>query len=142
MSLTSDVLSGVPQGSILGPLLFIIYLNGLSSVPLLSSAKLTMYTDDILLSHPFDSFADLSLIQSNINSMSSWFSSHYFTNFSKTKYMFISLKSPFCFSSFPSLYLNDSLLELVSSYKYFGVFSSSNLSWSLHIRQIRSNIGN
>ena len=98
-----------------------------------------MYADDILLSHPFDSLSDLPLIQFNINFISSWFSSPYLTiNSSKTKYMFISLKSPSCLSSVSSLYLNDSPLKLVSSYKYLGVLLSSNVSWSLHIRQICS----
>ena len=75
-SLSSNVLSGVPQGSILGPLLFIIYINGLSNLPLLSSANLTMYADDILLSHPVNSSSDLPLLQANIDSISSWLSSH------------------------------------------------------------------
>ena len=138
-SLKSPVLSGVPQGSILGPLLFILYINGLSNIPLLSSAKLTMYADDILLSHPINSSADLPSLQSNINSISSWFSSNLLTvNSSKTKYMFIALKNPPFLSSLPPLYLDDSPLELVSCYKYLGVFLSSNLSWSSHIQHICS----
>ena len=131
-SLSSNVLSGVPQGSILGPLLFIIYINGLSNLPLLSSANLTMYADDILLSHPVNSSSDLPLLQANIDSISSWFSSHSLTiNSSKTKYIFVSFKPSSFFSSLPSLYLNNSPLELVTSFKYLGVVLSSNLSWSL-----------
>ena len=136
LSLMVPLLSNLMFSLVLAQSLALFYLNGLSSVPLLSSTKLTMYADDILLSHPFDSLSDLPLIQSNIDLISS---SHYLIiNSSKTKYRFISLKSPSCFSSFFSLYLNDSPLELVSSYKYIGVLLSSNLSWSFQIRQICS----
>ena len=95
-----------------------------------------MYADDILLSHPVNSSSDLPLLQANIDSISSWFSSHSLTiNSSKTKYMFVSFKPSSFFSSFPSLYLNNSSLELVTFLKYLGVVLSS---WSLHIHYIRS----
>ena len=48
----TSVLSGVPQGSVLGPLLFLIYINHVSSLTLTDGSKLTMYTDDILLYKP------------------------------------------------------------------------------------------
>ena len=48
----TPVMSGVPQGSILGPLLFITYINPVSNLSLSSEAKLTIYADDILLYKP------------------------------------------------------------------------------------------
>ena len=46
------VLSGVPQGSVLGPLLFLIYIDGITTVTLSPNSHQTLYADDMLLYQP------------------------------------------------------------------------------------------
>lgn len=83
------VLSGVPQGSILGPLLFILYMDQISSVP--THSTLILYADDILLFSPVNSISELQLFQEDVNSVANWVRSQKLTlNINKTKWMFVS----------------------------------------------------
>ena len=66
-SLPTPVVSGVPQGSVVGPLLFLIYINNLTKINLHIDAKLTLYADNIL-----NYSEDCIAIQEDIDRVASW----------------------------------------------------------------------
>ena len=131
------VSSGVPQGSILGPLLFLIYINGVTDIPLSISSQLTLYADDIFIFRPISSPSVMSLLQRDLDSISSWLTSHLLQlNSSKSKYIIFSRKSPSLFDGFPSLEISSSSIERVSSFRYLGVLLTPTLTWTPHISAI------
>lgn len=67
-----DVLSGIPQGSILGPLLFIIYINDLPDFCNNLCAKLYIYADDTKLFRHIRKSEDQDNLQSDINKVKEW----------------------------------------------------------------------
>ena len=80
---------GVPQGSILGPLLFILFLNDLPQCP--TSCKVTLYADDTLI---YYSSPSLNEVESKLNvdlaNVTDWFNKNLLTlNFEKSKLLLI-----------------------------------------------------
>ena len=68
VSTTLPVLSGVPQGSVLGPLLFITYLDGVSSI-ILADGTVVLFADDMVLYRLLYTPSDYELLQRDINTI-------------------------------------------------------------------------
>ena len=66
------VIYGVPQGSILGPLLFTVYINSLADLDLSPGSSIILYADDILLYRTVSSDNDSALLQHDADTISSW----------------------------------------------------------------------
>ena len=124
----------MPQGSVLGPFLFSLYINNITNIHLSEGTKLSLYADDILL------YKDASVwnvfdLQNDIDKLQSWsFENKTKFNEAKCKYMIISRRR-LATDFLPTLFLNSQPLELVKSYKYLGVTLTSDLTWTLHIKQ-------
>ena len=71
------VVSGVPQGSVLGPLLFLIYIDQVASS--VTYSNITMYADDIAMYKIISNPSDYTYLQEDILSLCSWIANNYLT---------------------------------------------------------------
>ncbi|KAL0860028.1 hypothetical protein ABMA27_010343 [Loxostege sticticalis] len=119
---------GVPQGSILGPLLFLIYINGISNLEL--KGDLSLYADDTCLFY-FGSEID-SIIQdaqSDLDLLDNWFQYNLLTiNVAKTHYVIFSAKNK-DIPDFEPLKINDITISKSESEKYLGLVLDNRLTW-------------
>ena len=119
-----------------GPLLFLIYINYVSSLSLSDGSKLTMYADDILLFKPIRYQEDYYDLQDDINTIHLCIKSSFLTlNAAKCKYIIASRKKHPCIPLL-GLFLGTIIMERVESYRYLGVHVTSNLTRTEHISQI------
>ena len=118
----------MPQGSILGPLLFSIYINDL---PLFINALCELFADDTTLHKSHSDLKYISLVlQDSINSLIEWTeSNHMALNPQKTKYMLVTTrqKRQNLSNNLPLLYINNQIIEEVESHKVLGLVIVNNL---------------
>jgi hypothetical protein len=82
------VLSGVPQGSVLGPLLFSIFMNDLCDV--INYSRYLLFADNIKIFCVIKSLNDCNRLQSDIDSVQGWYIAKFMKlNISKTSYFFL-----------------------------------------------------
>ena len=135
---SSAVTSGVPQGSVLGPLLFLIYFDGITGVSLSLGSSIDLYADNLLLYRIIRDERDFISLQMDIDKVADWIGeNHVSLNISKCKSMVISHKR---IRSVPeeSLQLDGQPPEQVEEFKYLGVILNSTLNWFAHIQSVCS----
>ena len=129
-----DLACGVPQGSILSPLLFSILL---SNIPTFDSVHSLLYADDLsmfVVDHTMD--AALLKIQSAVNDMNTWLSGIGLKlNRLKSSYMIFTRKR---ITHIPPLYLENQLIQFVTSFKFLGLYLDGPfLTWRRHTRYVQ-----
>ena len=117
-----DVISGVPQGSVLGPLLFIIYINDIDDCV---AGKILKFADDTKIYHTVYSDEDVSDLQSDLCNLVEWSNEwQMLFNADKCKVMHMG------FNNKQAKYdMNGIQLECVSEEKDLGVIISEDLKW-------------
>lgn len=136
-------LFGVPQGSVLGPLLFIIYVNDIHRV--LSKSFVNLFADDTLISVSGKNLREITEILNNeLIALYDWLCKNRLKlNAEKTKCMIIGSRAN-C-KKYAELGLNvkicDSVVSLVSEIKYLGVYLDPQLSFSNQIDYLCKKIG-
>lgn len=131
----SIVKMGVPQGSILGPFLFLVYINDLPYI-VERMSDIVLFADDTSLIFKIGR-RDNDLIEPNntLNLVSNWFSANnLLLNAGKTKCIRFSL--PNVTQAQTNIKLHNEMLQLSSSTVFLGVTLDSKLQWGPHIQRL------
>ena len=133
-----DITAGVPQGSVLGPLLFLIYINDLPQSVL---NKIKIFADDTTLLVPFsDPQPAAESINNDMSALARWgYTWRVDFNPSKTESLLVTQKRDPPLQ--PNILFNDTIVECKKFHKHLGLTLSSDLTWGLHINDILERAG-
>ena len=131
---------GVPQGSILGPLFFIAYINDIKHF--LNDSEFGLYADDtVLFSHAKDKIVLQNKLQAKLDLFCEWSRMNALTiNILKTKYMIFGTRAKLKKAKDIVLSVGGQTLHQVPSFRYLGVTLDSVLSYSNHISTVLNSV--
>lgn len=134
LSNARGVTIGVPQGSILGPFLFLVYINDLPYL-VEKSADIILFADDTSLMFKVNrNVKDIDVVNNTLNLIQNWFSvNNLMLNPDKTKCVKFSLTNN---CAFPAIHIDSKVLNLTKKTKFLGLTLDSKLQWGPHIADL------
>ena len=135
-----NVTTGVPQGSILGPLLFLLYINDIESCSDILS--FVLYSDDTNAFYSNPCLKTLyNTIQNEMNKVVKWLKANKLSiNASKTKFVIFKSKNKSLLNTDNTIKINNDLVKQVTFVKFLGVIIDEELTWKNHISSVLKTI--
>ena len=126
------VTSGVPQGSVLGPLLFLLYINDISSV--VSNSTVKLFADDVMIYKEIVCQADADLLQFDLTKVVEWAKMWLLRlNPDKCESIVLSNKRA---PPMPLYYLDNKLISCKPVVRYLSVLVDHHLNWNDHCKYV------
>ena len=126
--------AGVPQGSILGPLLFLLFINDIVTD---IGSNIRLFADDtslfIIVENP-DMAAEL--LNMDLEKIMEW-AKRWLVTFNPTKTESLLISRKINQPVHPPLFMDNQIIEEVSSHKHLGIFLSNDCSWHKHIDYVK-----
>ena len=128
----APVVSGVPQGTVLGPLLFSLYINDISAD---IESEIRLFADDCVCYREIKNEEDTLKLQRDIDRLGSW-ARKWGMRFQPVKCNMMQLTNKRSSKIQANYTLEGTLLENVESIKYLGVTITNDLKWNTHISNV------
>ena len=130
------VKTGVPQGSVLCPIMFLLFINDISQS--VTQAFINMFADDASLYTMGTNFNEINdNLQNNVNNVYDWYTNNRLAvNVSKTNVMLITNKNGQHHEHKLKINIKEHALEQVKSMHYLGVDVDENLMWDVHVKNL------
>ena len=140
LSSATEMPVGVPQGSLLGPLLFLIYVNDLPDCHL--ARDIILYADDTVIYYSSKSVSDLEHhINADLRTVSEWFSRNFLTlNISKCNFVIFGSPLKLNRSQDILVKVEDTCIERTLSFKCLVVTLNQSMSWANQVDTINTKI--
>jgi hypothetical protein len=128
-STSANVISGVPQGTVLGPLLFLLYVN---DIPSYVSSQTRLFADDGLLYREINTTSDAASLQKDLDSFCIW-EKEWEMKFNVDKCFIVHMTT----KKKPKIHnYNGKPLLATDNHPYLGLILSSDCKWSSHINKV------